>query len=394
MTPTASSTYDDVIYLDYNATTPLDPRVLEAMAPYNLSLFGNSASRHLPGIAAADGTENARELVAALVGAQRQDIVFTSGATESNNLALLGVAAASGEYRRHLITVATEHKAVLDVLAALGSRGYEITVLVPDRSGWLSPDKLAAAIRSDTLMVSVMGANNEIGTLAPVKNIGRLCRSEGVLFHCDGAQLVGKLPVDVDESNIDLLSISAHKMYGPKGVGALYVRRLTPISPIFYGGGHERGLRSGTLNVPAIVGFGMAAQLASSEMQADMAHAEELRRQLVLELQRAFSDLEINGHQTARLPGTLNVRLPRIDGESLQLATPRLAIASGSACTSAAPEPSHVLRAIGRTWDEAQECLRLSYGRFTTPTEIESAVKLLYEAAQRLGRTNRKEADR
>jgi cysteine desulfurase len=370
------------IYLDYNATTPLDPRVLDAMDPYLRSVFGNPASRHRIGEIAATAVDQARAEVATLLGARDREVVFTSGATESDNLALFGSAVASD--RRHIVSASTEHKAVLDTCTALQRRGYEVTLVAPDSAGRISAEAVGAALREDTLLVSVMGANNELGTLSPIADIAAFCRPRGVVLHCDAAQLVGKLPVDVNEMGVDLLSASSHKMYGPKGVGALFVRRGTALSPTMFGGGHEGGLRSGTLNVPAIVGFGAAARVASERMAQDASWCEQLRGLLLDRLRAVFPNLEVNGHDSARLPGTLNVRLPGIDADSVQLATPGIAVSSGSACTSATPEPSHVLRAVGRSWSEAQECIRFSFGRFSTVAEIEDAVELLAAGAARL----------
>lgn len=371
------------VYLDYNATTPPDPRVVDAMEPYLRRLFGNAASPHAFGAAAHDAVERAREQLAALIGARAQEVVFTSGATESDNLAVLGTAQRQAQ-PGHIVSTTVEHKAVLDPLDVLRRRGTHVSLVEPDSTGRVAPETVAAALRDDTFLVSVLGANNEVGTLAPIAEIGQVCRAAGVLFHCDAAQLVGKVPVDVDELGVDLLSMSAHKMYGPKGVGALFVRRGTRLAPIMHGGGHERGLRSGTVNVPAVVGFGTAAAIARHEMSADIERGERLRTVLLDRLCHAFPDVELNGHPTERLPGTLNVRLPGIDAESLQLATPQVALSSGSACTSATPEPSHVLRAIGRTWAEAQECIRFGFGRFTTVDDIDDAVELLAAGAARL----------
>ena len=322
--------------------------------------------------------DEAREQVAALVDARPQEIVFTSGATESDNLAALG--AMAERKHGHVVTTAVEHKAVLDTVEMLGRRGCAVTVLEPDATGRVRAEAVAGALRHDTVLVSVIGANNEIGSLSPVAEIGAVCREAGVIFHCDAAQLVGRLSVDVDELQVDLLSMSAHKMHGPKGVGALYVRRGTDISPILHGGGQERGLRSGTLNVPAVVGFGAAAAIAAEEMPADTELCERLRAVLLDRLRAAFPELEVNGHPTVRLPG--------VDADSLQLAAPEVAVSSGSACTSATPEPSHVLRAIGLSWAAAQEYIRLSFGRFTTVAEIEDAVDLLVAGAARLERAS------
>lgn len=379
-----STTVRRPIYLDCNATTPTDPRVVDAMEPCLRSVFGNAASHHVFGAAARDAVEQAREQVAGLIGARPHEIVFTSGATESDNLALLGVMAHHGP--GHIVSTTVEHKAVLDVVEVLRRTGSRITLVSPDTTGRPDAEQIAAAIGNDTVLVSVMGANNEVGTVSPVAEIGRLCRRAraDVVLHCDAAQLVGKLPVDVRDLDVDLLSVSAHKFYGPKGVGALYVKRGTPLAPVVHGGGHERGLRSGTLNVPAIVGFGRAAAIAQHEMAADIAHAEHLRAVLLEQLRRRFPDVELHGHPSERLPGTVNVRLPGVDADSLQLAAPYVAVSSGSACTSATPEPSHVLLALGRTWAEAQECIRFGFGRFTSVDDIHEAVDLLATAAARL----------
>lgn len=371
------------VYLDYNATTPIDPRVAEVVDRTQRDVYGNPASVHGAGAAARQAVELAREQVASLIGARPPEIVFTSGATESDNLALMGaVGARTG--RQHLVTVSTEHKAVLDATAALAMRGHSVTVLDVDSHGRVDPSDVADALRPETAIVSVMAANNELGTLAPLEDIGAACRAAGVSFHTDAAQLVGKLPVKVDEAHADLLSLSGHKFYGPKGVGALYVRRGTPLEPVMRGGGHERGFRSGTLNVPGIVGLGMAAVIAADEWEEHARRSEQLRAELLVRLRNAFQGLEVNGHPVHRLPGTLNVRLPGIDSDSLQAAAPMLAASSGSACTSATPEPSYVLRAIGRSWDEASECLRLSIGRVTTEDEVHAAVALLRAGADRL----------
>lgn len=378
----------DVMYLDCNATTPCDPVVVAAMQPFFTSVFANPASRHAAGAAALAEVEQARERVAQLIGAAPQEIIFTSGATESDNLALFG--ALSATRGGHVISVRTEHRAVLQPLERLAkSSGVDVTLLTPDGDGRVDPDQVAAAIRPETILVSVMAANNEIGTLAPITAIGDVCRDAGVLFHTDAAQLAGKLPLDIRTAHIDLASLSAHKMYGPKGVGALYVRRRTALDPLIRGGDHERGLRSGTLNVPGIVGFGAAAAVASNEMDHDVRHCEALRALLLNGLRNAFPGLEVNGCDTQRLPGTLNVRLPGIDADSLLSAAPRVAMSSGSACTSATPEPSHVLLAIGRSWDEAQECMRFGVGRFTTEKEVVGALEDVVAGAHRLmaGRT-------
>ncbi len=383
---TSSERADEVLYLDFNATTPIDKRVLDAMDPYLRSEFGNAASTHAAGGRSLRGVELARGAIADLVRARSQDVVFTSGATESNNLALAGAIAARPG---HVVSVTTEHKSVLDPLQHLArTTGVEVTLLEPDEYGVVRPDEVRDAMRPDTVLVSVMAANNEVGSLSDIDAIGRVCSEHKAIFHCDAAQLVGKLPIDVQRASIDLLSISAHKMYGPKGVGALCVRRGTVIEPIIRGGGHERGLRSGTLNVPAIVGFGAAASIAQSEMQRDAEHCDRLRALLLARLSGRFPGMEVNGHTTQRLPGTLNVRLPGINADSLQLAAPRLAVSSGSACTSATPEPSHVLLSMGRTWDAAQECIRFGVGRQTTEAHVLAAVEDLHDAAARLTSTD------
>ena len=337
------------IYLDHHATTPVDPRVLEAMLPYFTAKPGNAASlSHSFGWEASSAVERARRQIAELAGAQPRDIVFTSGATESNNLALQGVAlAASGEGRldAHIVTVATEHKAVLDTVRHLERTGFRATILPPEPDGRLNPDRLRSAIQPDTILVSVMYANNEIGAIQPVAAIGAICRERGVLFHCDAAQAFGKIPVDVDADAIDLLSVSAHKMYGPKGIGALYVRRGVKLAPQIYGGGHENGLRSGTLNVPGIVGFGEACALAAEEMEQDAARFRGLRDRLWSQIQAA-GGVRVNGGIEHRLPGNLNVGFAGVDGDALLTAIPEIAVSAASACSSGS-DSSYVLEAIG-----------------------------------------------
>lgn len=376
----------DVIYLDYNATTPLADEVWAEMEPLFRSYYANAASAHGPGREAARRVEHARAQVADLIGANPQEVVFTSGATESNNIAILGAVAARPDLK-HVVTVATEHKAVLDPVDELRRRGYDATVLAVDDSGSIDLDLLASSLRRDTLLVSVMAANNETGTLAPIESIATICRTAGVLMHSDASQLAGKLPIDVGSWNVDMLSLSAHKFYGPKGVGALYVRRRTQVGPVMFGGGHERGLRSGTLNVPAIVGMGRAADLAAERMEVDSAEFARLRIYLMDELTRAFPSAVANGHKTRCLPGTLNVRLVGLLADDLQAATPGVAVSSGSACTAATPEPSHVLRAMGLDWDAAQECIRFGIGRPTTQADLSEAVARLRSGADRLSST-------
>jgi cysteine desulfurase len=365
------------IYLDHHATTPVDPRILEAMLPYFAARFGNAASRsHRFGWEAEKAVDLARKRVAALAGAAPRDIVFTSGATESNNLAIKGVRA------RHILTLATEHKAVLDPVRRAAP---ESTVLRPRRDGLVDLDELRDAIRPSTGLVSVMYANNEIGVLQPVRAIGAICREKGVLFHCDAAQAFGKIPIDVDADAIDLLSVSAHKMYGPKGVGALYVRRRrVRLDPQMDGGGHEFGMRSGTLNVPAIVGLGEACAIAANEMAEEGARVAALRERLRVALETALDDVTVNGSMENRLPGNLNVSFRGVDGEALITSLPDVALSTGSACTSANVEPSHVLRALGIGEDLARSSLRFGIGRFNTEEEIDYVAARVVESVKRL----------
>lgn len=379
--PVTTAMDDNVYYLDNNATTPIDPRVFEAMEPFLRTQFGNPASKHAVGAAAHRAVEDAREQVAGLIGARSREIVFTSGATESNNLAIFGTLSARWG---GIVAATTEHKSVLDPLSKLAEKGAPVTLVSPSPLGVVEPEAINDAIGEQTVLATVMAANNEIGTTPALAAVAALCRAKGVTFHSDGAQLVGKLSIDIDEVGVDLLSMSAHKLYGPKGIGALYVRRGTAIEPIILGGGHEEGLRSGTLNVPAIVGFGRAAEIARAEMKTDQENAEALRSLLLSELVAAFPELEVNGDAGNRLPGTLNVRLPGVDAEELLMAAPEVAASTGSACTSATPEPSHVLLAIGLSWSSAQECVRFGVGRFTTSDEVRSAVRALRTAATRL----------
>lgn len=365
-----------VIYLDYAASTPIDPRVVEAMAPYHDA--ANPSSAHLAGRDAAQAVEKARGEVARLIGGSSGEVVFTSGATESNNLALGGAIRAAGG--GHIITAASEHKAVLET-----AREWcrEATIIPIDAYGRVDPDRIGAAIRRDTVLVSVMSANNEVGTLAALDDIGALCRARGVLLHTDAAQAAGKLAMDVRTTPIDLMSLSAHKMYGPKGVGALWIRRdiRDLIKPLMHGGGHERGLRPGTMNVAGCVGFGHAARLAAAEFPADDQHCRELRRHLLAAVSSAFDGAALNGHPEETITGIVNFRLPGIDAESLLLATPQVAASTGSACTSAVPAPSHVLLAMGLTHAAAMESVRLSFGRYTTRSEIDTAIEAFAASA-------------
>jgi cysteine desulfurase len=363
------------VYLDNNATTPVDPRVLDAMMPFFREDFGNAASRsHAYGWRAEEAVEHAREQIAALIGANEKELVFTSGATESNNLALKGVAEFYKDKGNHIITARTEHKCVLDSCKRLERQGYNVTYLPVDKMGRVSAEQVRAAITDKTILVSIMFANNEIGTVQPIAEIGAVCREKGVLFHCDAVQGVGKLPFDVDQMKVDLASVTAHKIYGPKGVGALYVRRKPSrvrLAPIIDGGGHERGMRSGTLNVPGIVGFGKAAELAKAEMAEEGLRTGKLRMRLQDYLFSHLDHLELNGHPTERLPGNLNVSFAFVEGEALMMAIKNVAVSSGSACTSASLEPSYVLRACGVSEDLAHTSIRFGIGRFNTEEEID-----------------------
>ena len=425
------------IYMDYHATTPMDPRVLDAMLPYLKEDFGNAASRnHAFGWKAEAAVEKARKQIAELIGASDKEIVFTSGATESDNLALKGVMEFYRHKGDHIITVKTEHKAILDTCKRLErqrqdaidelrrlrlselanenvtaqnvgkyaskfdlekdevfqrwiqdvAHGARVTYLDVKKDGRIDLDELRAAITDKTVLVSIMLANNEIGVIQPVKEIGKLCREKGVLFHCDAVQGVGKIPFNVDEANVDLVSISAHKMYGPKGVGALYVRRKprVRIAPIIDGGGHERGMRSGTLNVPAIVGFGAAAELARKEMAEESQRLRALRDRLYKHLSDDLDMLEVNGSLEHRLPGNLNISFAYVEGEALMMAIKDVAVSSGSACTSASLEPSYVLRALGVAEDLAHSSIRFGLGRFNTEEEVDYVGRLVSEKVQKL----------
>ncbi|MBV9851613.1 MAG: IscS subfamily cysteine desulfurase [Armatimonadetes bacterium] len=379
-----------MIYLDNNATTKPDPRVVEAMLPSLREAYGNAASRSHPfGWAAEEAVETARGRVAALIGADPREIVWTSGATESDNLALKGVAEAYADRGDHLVTAATEHKAVLDAARHLERQGKRVTILPVDKFGVVDLDALRDSLTERTVLVSVMLANNEVGTLAPLAEISRLCREHGILFHTDATQGVGKVPVDVEALGVDLMSFTAHKMYGPKGVGALYVRRRNPrvrLTAQMDGGGHERGMRSGTLNVPGIVGFGAAAELCRQEMARDAAHTCRLRDRLHEGIQSGLDGVALNGHPTERLPNTLNLRFEDVEADALLLGMPQVALSSGSACTSASVEPSHVLRALGLTDAQARSSLRFSLGRFTTEEEIDRVAERVVHEAARLRR--------
>jgi cysteine desulfurase len=376
------------VYLDCHATTPMDPRVLEAMLPFFGAKFGNAASRsHRFGWEAEKAVELARKRVAALAGAGAREIVFTSGATESDNLAIKGVMEAYGSRGNHVVTMATEHQAVLDPIRRLVRCGVEAAILPPGGDGLLDLDSLRAAIRPDTVLVSVMHANNEIGVLQPVGEIGAICRQRGALFHCDATQAFGKIPIDVERDHIDLMSVSAHKMYGPKGVGALYVRRRDPRvepRPQLDGGGHEFGLRSGTLNVPGIVGFGEACAIAGGEMAEEAARVGALRDLLKLRLETALDGARVNGSMERRLPGNLSMSFAGVDAEALLASLPDVALSTGSACSSATAEASHVLRALGLGEEVARSSVRFGLGRFTTEEEVEYAAGRVIEAVRRL----------
>jgi cysteine desulfurase len=363
------------IYMDNHATTPLDPRVLEAMMPYMTKVFGNAASRnHSFGWEAEAAVEKAREQIAKLIGATAKEIIFTSGATESNNLAIKGIAEMYRERGNHIITQATEHKAVLDTCKRLEKSGYRVTYLPVKADGLIDLEDLKRAMDDKTILVTIMIANNEIGVIQPVAEIGKLCHEKGVLFHTDGVQAIGKIPVDVNAMQIDALSLSAHKIYGPKGVGALYVRRRNPrvqISEQINGGGHERGMRSGTLNVPGIVGLGKACELAGEEMKSETERLLKLRNKLQHKLESALDYVHVNGSMEHRLPGNLNMSFVYVEGESLLMGINDIAVSSGSACTSATLEPSYVLKALGLGDDVAHSSIRFGLGRFNTEGEVD-----------------------
>ncbi len=384
------------IYLDNHATTRVDPRVLEAMLPYFGEIYGNAASTsHQFGWQAKEAVDAARSSIAAGIGAKDREIVFTSGATESNNLAIRGVCERQNRRGNHLITVRTEHKAVLDPLERLGRRGYEVTILDVEptgsrRAGQLDPNRLAAALRDETLLVSIMLANNEIGVLQPIAELAAVSKQRGALFHCDATQAIGRIPVDPHTLGIDLMSFTAHKIYGPKGIGALWVRRTSPqvrLEPQIAGGGHEGGFRSGTLNVPGIVGFAKALELCLAEMPAEQTRQQKLRDTLFAELSAAIEGVTLNGpalEPELRLAGNLNCSFAYVDGEALLMNLGELAVSSGSACTSANPEPSHVLRALGMPDDAVRSSLRFGLGRFNSEGDITRAVGLLADVVARL----------
>ena len=376
------------IYMDYHATTPVDPRVIEVMLPYFTQQFGNAASRnHAFGWEAEEAVENARKQVADLVGASAKEIIFTSGATESNNLAIKGVAEMYREKGNHIITCVIEHKAVIDTCKKLEKQGARVTYLPVKKDGRISLDELREAITDKTILITIMTANNEIGVLQPIAEIGAIAKEKGILFHTDAVQAVGKIPVSVTDLKVDLLSLSAHKMYGPKGVGALYVRRRSPrvlLSEQISGGGHERGMRSGTLNVPGIVGLGKAAEIARLEMAVESERLRGLRDYLNEQLHRSLDELYINGSMEQRLPHNLNVSFAYVEGESLLMGINDVAVSSGSACTSASLEPSYVLKALGAGDDLAHSSIRFGLGRWTTKEEIDYVVEKLTSVVRRL----------
>ena len=376
------------IYMDNHATTPMDPRVLEEMLPYFREKFGNAASRnHSFGWVAEEGVETARERVAKLIGAATKEIIFTSGGTESDNLAIKGVAEMYKEKGNHIITAVTEHKAVLDSCKRLEKNGYRVTYLPIQKDGLIDLEDLKHAMDDKTILVTIMAANNEIGVIQAIAEIGKLCHERGVIFHTDAAQAVGRMPIDVIKQNIDLASISGHKMYGPKGTGALYVRRKNPsvqISAIIDGGGHERAMRSGTLNVPGIVGLGKACAIATEEMPHESCRLAGLRNRLKDRIMNRLDGCYINGSMEHRLPGNLNVSFAHVEGESLLMGINDVAVSSGSACTSAMVEPSYVLKALGTGDDLAHSSIRFGIGRFNTETEVDYVADRVVETVQRL----------
>ena len=376
------------IYLDYQATTPVDPRVLEAMLPYFTDRFGNAASRsHAFGWAGEEAVDRARKQIASLIGASPKEIVFTSGSTEAINLALKGVAQMYSSRGKHIVTSQVEHKAVLDTCKHLEKQGFEVTYLKPSRTGRISVASVADALREDTCLVALIWANNEIGTLNPIREIGELCHERGVLFFTDATQAVGKVPVDVGADSVDMLCLSAHKIYGPKGIGCLYVRRRNPrvrLVAQMDGGGHERGMRSGTLNVPGIVGLGEACALCESELETDRKHALALRGAFEKQIFEELDHVHLNGDPEHRLPNCSNISFSYVEGESLIMGVDDVAVSSGSACTSASLEPSHVLRACDVGDELAHSSIRFGYGRFTTEEEVGHAAGSVIGAVKRL----------
>jgi cysteine desulfurase len=376
------------VYMDNNATTRTDPRVVDAMLPYFTEKYGNAASRsHAFGWEAEEAVENARGQIAAIIGASAKEVIFTSGATESNNLAIKGVAAMYKKKGNHVVTQATEHKATLDTCKRLERDGFQVTYLPVDKFGQVSAEQVREAMTDKTILVSIMAANNEIGTLQPVRDIGKLCKEKGVLFHTDAVQAVGKVPLDVEDMGIDLLSLSAHKIYGPKGIGALYVRKKDPrvrLEPQIDGGGHERGMRSGTLPVPLIVGLGTACELAKNEMPEEVKRTFALRERLREGIMSKLPETYLNGHPTERLPGNANISFAYVEGEGLMMGIKDVAVSSGSACTSASLEPSYVLRALGVGDELAHSSIRFGLGRFNTEADVDFVVELVVREVTRL----------
>jgi len=376
------------VYMDNNSTTRTDPRVVEAMLPYFTEKYGNAASRNHPyGWEAEAAVEEAREQIGALIGASAKEIIFTSGATESNNLALKGAAAMYKKKGNHFITQATEHKAVIDPLKRLEREGFQVTVLPVDSFGQVTAEQVRQAMTDKTILVSIMAANNEIGSLQPIKQIGKLCKEKGVLFHTDAVQAVGRIAIDVNEMGIDLLSLTAHKIYGPKGLGALYVRKKDPrvrLEPMIDGGGHERGMRSGTLAVPLIVGLGEACDIARREMADEGKRTYRLRERLRKGIMDQLPESYLNGHPDERLPGNANISFAYVEGEGLMMGIKDVAVSSGSACTSASLEPSYVLRALGVGDELAHSSIRFGIGRFTTEEEVDFVIDLVVKEVNRL----------
>jgi cysteine desulfurase len=378
---------DQPIYLDYQATTPMDPRVLEAMMPYFTHKFGNPHSRsHSYGWEAEEGVEKARGQLAKLIGADEKEVIFTSGATESNNLAIRGVAEFYKDRKNHIVTTMTEHKCVLDTCRHLEQSGFEVTYLPVQKNGLIDLEELKAAITDKTVVVSIMAVNNEIGVIQPLAEIGKICREKKVFFHTDAAQAAGKIPLDVEAMNIDLLSISGHKIYGPKGIGALYVRRKPRVRlvPLIVGGGQERGFRSGTLPTPLCVGLGEAAEICMKEMAGEAKRLKKLQERMLKGLNAKLTDIIVNGDLEHRIPGNLNISFAYVEGESLMMGIKGLSVSSGSACTSASLEPSYVLRALGVEEDMAHTSLRIGLGRFTTEQEVDTAVDELVRHVTKL----------
>ena len=376
------------IFMDSHSTTPVDPRVLEIMLPYFTEKFGNAASRnHSFGFEAEEAVETARKKIAQLIHADPKELIFTSGATESDNLALKGVAEMYREKGDHIITTTTEHRAVIDSAKALEKRGYSVTYLSVDKDGLVNPDDVRIAITDKTILISIMLANNEIGTINPIAEIGTIAKEKGILFHCDATQGVGKIPVDVSALGVDLMSFSAHKIYGPKGVGALYLRRKAPrarVTPMMDGGGHERGFRSGTLPVPLIVGFGKACEICEHEMESEATRLSALRDRLHAGITKALDEVYLNGHPTQRLPHNLNISFAYVEGEAMLMGINDIALSSGSACTSATLEPSYVLRALGVGSDLAHSSIRFGLGRFNTEEEVDYVIGRVIETVNRL----------